>query len=140
MENIERHIELLNSHKLRKTPVRIEVLKYFLEKEDQALSHQDIEMAMDDSDRVTLYRTLKTFEGKGLIHQAIDGSGIQKFALCDHACNENHHFDDHPHFRCNKCDKTICMTNRIQHDFNLPSGYKVQSAHLVIQGLCNDCS
>ena len=63
---------LLNSFRLRSTPVREEILHLFLQK-DCALSHGDIESEIADYlDRVTVYRTLKTFSNKGLIHKVLD--------------------------------------------------------------------
>ena len=59
--------QLLHQHQLRKTPVRKEVLDVFLSR-SEAVSQQYIEQHFDAIDRVTLYRTLKTFEQKGIIH------------------------------------------------------------------------
>jgi len=72
---------LLIRYELRKTNIRKEVLESFISSEGRALSHSQLELMLEDTDRVTLYRTLKTFEQKGIIHQAVDGSGIMKFAL-----------------------------------------------------------
>ncbi|MEY3321815.1 MAG: hypothetical protein RLZZ417_1398, partial [Bacteroidota bacterium] len=58
---------LLKKHDLRLTQVRKEVLSVFLIKE-QALSQSDIENDLGKTDRITLYRTLRSFEDNGLIH------------------------------------------------------------------------
>ena len=56
---------LLKNFRLRSTPTRQEILHLFLKK-DYALSHSDIESEIaDDIDRVTVYRTLKTFFDRG---------------------------------------------------------------------------
>ena len=65
-------VTLLKHHDLRLTQVRKEVLSVFLKKE-QALSQSDIEENVGQIDRITLYRTLRSFEDNGLIHRAIDG-------------------------------------------------------------------
>jgi len=100
--------KILKQYQLRITSTRKQVLQLFLLKEGKALSHQHLENQMDDSDRVTLYRTLKTFQDNGLIHEVHDGSGMLKYALCHEACNHIEHFDNHAHFYCNSCKETIC--------------------------------
>ena len=59
-------VTLLKHHDLRLTQVRKEVLSVFLKKE-QALSQSDIEENVGQIDRITLYRTLRSFEDNGLI-------------------------------------------------------------------------
>ena len=62
---------LLKNFKLRSTPNRQEILELFLQR-NYALSHGDIEKEIDSQlDRVTLYRTLKTFLDRGLIHKSL---------------------------------------------------------------------
>ena len=66
-------IKLLKDSGLRKTEVRIKVLREFLIA-DRAYGQGDLEARFENLDRITLYRTLRTFEQKGIVHQAIDGS------------------------------------------------------------------
>ena len=88
---------LLKGFKLRSTPNRQEILHLFLKK-NHALSHGDIEKEIDNSlDRVTVYRTLKTFLDKGLIHKVLDDEGSLKYALCNEACTTAEHHHDHVH-------------------------------------------
>lgn len=107
---------------------------------DTALSHADIENTFSDEfDRVTIYRTLNSFLEKGLLHKVPDDSNIAKFALCKTNCNEHHHFDNHVHFKCEKCAKVQCF-----HDIAIPEipgikEYTIHSANLLIQGVCKDC-
>jgi Fur family ferric uptake transcriptional regulator len=78
---------LLKTFRLRSTPSRQEILHLFLNK-DYALSHGDIEKEINNElDRVTVYRTLKTFLDKGLIHKVLDDEGSLKYALCNDACS-----------------------------------------------------
>ena len=96
----DRAEHILSHHDLKKTSTRMEVLKYFLSK-TYALSHADIETAMiDQFDRVTLYRTLNTFEDKGITHRLLDPEGVARYALCADKCDEHDHKDDHIHFYC----------------------------------------
>ena len=131
-------IELLKKHGLRVTQTRLDVIGQFITSKE-AISSNDIESSIQNLDRITLYRTLKTFEEKGLIHQAIDGTQKPKFALCREACNENHHHDQHAHFHCSDCGKTICVE-----DVSIPpmpalSKVEIKTASLILQGRCEDC-
>ena len=130
---------LLKDFKLRATPTRQEILHLFIQKE-YALSHGDIENAISSSlDRVTVYRTLKTFLDKGLIHKVLDDEGSLKYALCNEACNQAGHHHDHVHFKCLKCGQTNCLQIEVP-PVKLPKGYKPKEVNLLIQGICDHCS
>src|SRR5687768_15039863 len=118
---------LLKSFRLRSTPTRQEILHLFLEK-DYALSHSDIESEIpDDIDRVTVYRTLKTFNDRGLIHKVLDDGGSLKYALCSEACSATRHRHEHVHFKCIRCGQTNCLDVDIPM-VKLPEGYKLKEA------------
>ena len=130
---------ILLDNKLKRTSVRLNVLNIFLDHEE-ALSHQDIESRIEHIDRITLYRTLRTFEEKGIIHKALDGSEKQKYALCQETCTEHEHQDEHPHFYCFQCGKTICLSKVTLPAIEPPEGYQLQQAHVVLQGICAECN
>jgi len=48
-----------------------------------------MELGLEKTDRVTLNRSIKTFEEHGVIHRIDNGTRITKFALCQPAfsCN-----------------------------------------------------
>ncbi len=137
MENKEA-IHLLENHSLRKTTIRVRVLDLFLNS-DEAISHSYLEDKLDDTDRVTLYRTLKAFEEKGLIHKAIDGTEVARYALCAGKCRHKHE-DDHAHFHCGTCGKTICLDEVNVPSIHLPLGFSQETAHLIIKGTCEKCT
>lgn len=130
---------LLKNHSLRITDVRKKVLYCFVEK-DVAWSHADIEVRLTkEYDRVTIYRTLNSFLEKGLLHKVFDDSGVAKFALCKHNCNEHQHNDNHVHFKCEVCSKVICF-----HDMEIPhlpvlKGFTIHQVNLLVQGVCPEC-
>lgn len=130
---------LLKSFSLRSTPSRQEILHLFLKK-DYALSHSDIESEIaDDIDRVTVYRTLKTFSDRGLIHKVLDDRGSLKYALCSEACSATGHRHEHVHFKCIRCGQTNCLDVDIPM-IKLPEGYKLKEVNLLVQGTCQNCS
>jgi Fur family transcriptional regulator, ferric uptake regulator len=131
--------QLLKDFRLRTTQTRQEILHLFLRR-DYALSHGDIEKEIDNSlDRVTVYRTLKTFLDKGLIHKVLDDEGSLKYALCNEACSVAGHHHNHVHFKCTKCGQTNCLTNVEIPAVKLPKGYKPNEINLLIQGVCEAC-
>lgn len=138
MNNNKEINNLLKHYNLRVTAVRKSVLSLFADKVKRGLSHNFIEKNIGNMDRVTLYRTLKTFEEKGLIHQVIDGTGTAKYALCDSACNHLQHFDNHAHFYCNSCNETICLDNT-KASFTAPKGFQLTETQIIMKGLCDSC-
>ena len=136
MKEIEKR---LNDNGVRPTAMRILIYKYIAEKE-VAVALTDIENAFAKADRTTLYRTLKTFEEKGIVHQIDDGTHISKFALCEPGCNCELEQDLHLHFHCTNCDETVCLTEQKIPHINLPDGYVAEDANLVLKGICEKCS
>lgn len=131
--------ELLQQYALRKTSCRLDVLALLLNNKS-ALAHSDIEKLLGDKyDRVTLYRTLHSFEEKGLAHSINDVSGAVKYALCQEACSHQQHHDNHMHFNCTTCGQTFCLNEVHIPSLDLPSGYKVHSLHFSAQGVCRTC-
>lgn len=133
-------IQKLEAHQLRKTAFRKDVLELFMVSEGRALSNQDLEEQLDKPDRITLYRTLKAFEEKGLIHLAVDRGGVSRYALCLADCTSHGHHDQHAHFHCLNCGKTICLEGKISIQADAPLGYEVVREKLVLEGACADCT
>ncbi|MEQ8420735.1 MAG: transcriptional repressor [Arenibacter algicola] len=136
MTEIEKKLE---NNGIRPTAMRILIYKFMAQKE-VAIALTDIEDAFVKAERTTLYRTLKTFEDKGIVHHIDDGTGISKYALCEQGCNCELDQDLHLHFHCSNCDKTVCLTDHKIPHINLPNGYIAEDANLVITGICEKCS
>ena len=133
-------VQILKDHKLRKTKFRIAVLDAFIQS-DNAMAQSDLEERIEgETDRITLYRTIKTFEQKGIVHKAIDGSAVPKFALCTEECSEHAHQDEHAHFHCLDCGQTICLEHVAVPKIKIPNGMIVEDAHLVLKGRCKNCN
>ncbi len=131
--------KLLKSHTLKKTSARIEMLKVFLNY-DYALSAKEIISHMKTShDRVTIYRTLSSFEKHGILHKASEDSHGVRYALCSHECPEGVHSDEHVHLICEKCSQTYCLE-----DVKIPKiedleKFLAQKVNYTINGLCVTC-
>ncbi|MDD4923142.1 MAG: transcriptional repressor [Bacteroidales bacterium] len=134
MDSIE---HILASRNIKPTAMRELVLKVLMAK-TSAINLSELENEFDKADRITLYRTLKTFEEKKLIHTIDDGTGSIKYALCKAGC-ECEPLDLHVHFYCTKCNKTFCLTDISIPDIPLPADFSVESTNMVVKGLCSAC-
>lgn len=126
---------------LRSTPCREAVLAQF-KAQQHALSQGEIETILSQQfDRVTIYRTLKTFLGQGLIHKVLDDLGGTKYALCKEWCHEggHAHAHDHVHFKCQTCGQTTCLEDVHIPSLTLPNNYLKIESNLLIQGICAGC-
>lgn len=128
---------ILIEKKIKPTAMRLLVLK-FLKQQDGAVSLADIEASFDQSDRVTIYRTVKTFESKGLLH-SITTNNVTQYALCSQGCDEDNHHDTHLHFVCSKCKKTICLTQVTIPKIEIPQGFQLDDIEVVAKGICKEC-
>jgi len=136
MNNIE---QLLESNDIRITAMRLLIYKFLAQKQ-VAVTLTDIENAFEKADRTTLYRTVKTFEEKAIVHQIDDGSGTTKYALCEESCNCEIETDLHLHFHCNNCKETICLTDHKIPKVKVPKGFVSENVNLVVKGVCDKCS
>jgi Fur family ferric uptake transcriptional regulator len=131
--------QILKDYELRTTTSRSAILRLFI-KNSFALSYSDIEREIAATfDRVTVYRTLKTFLDKGVIHKVLDDEGSLKYALCSEPCSTHEHHHEHVHFKCTKCGHTNCLEDVTIPIVRLPKGYIAQEVNLLIQGTCNKC-
>ena len=121
------------------TAMRILVLEFLL-KQTTAISLLDLEKAFTHSDRTTLYRTLKTFEEKGLVHEIKDGTETTKYALCAEACRTGSHYDLHLHFYCYSCKQTFCLPKYQVPDVSVPKSFQLKELNLIAKGICGSCS
>lgn len=130
----------LKEYELRHTGCREDILDVFY-KNQYALSHSDLEDTLNDRfDRVTIYRTLKTFLDKGIVHKVLDDIGGTKYALCKHSeCSHEEHHHDHVHFKCMQCGLTNCLEDVHIPAINLPQGYKRMEINMLVQGICPNC-
>ena len=127
----------LTTKNIQPTAMRLLVLKQLVESKT-AISLTELENSFENVDKVTLYRTLKTFEKKKLIHSVVDGSRAVKYALCEENC-ECEPQDQHVHFHCYNCGETFCLTNTRIPSLKIPSSFQANSVNMVYKGICANC-
>ena len=131
---------ILKNHRLRNTQNRSAILNVFVS-HDTAMSHADIEEEVGkDVDRVTIYRTLKSFLDHGIIHKVLDDEGGAKYAICNHECAPHAHHHNHVHFKCQSCGQMQCLEDLGIPEIALPEGYAAKEMDLLIQETCANCS
>lgn len=132
--------QLLEKNDLKKTKPRLSVLKILTSRET-ATSQPDLEEILGkDVDRVTLYRVLKTFEEKGIIHKIIDLNGTANYATCDESCTEHEHNDKHVHFNCTVCFNVYCLDELRVPTLSMPDGFTAAKVNLIVYGICDSCN
>ncbi|MFD1628676.1 Fur family transcriptional regulator [Pseudopedobacter beijingensis] len=130
---------LLEQKNIKPTAMRLLTVQCLVE-QDKAVSLNELEKLMHPADRITIYRTLKTFEKNGLLHSIDDGTGTQKFAMCDDSCDADNHNHVHVHFYCNTCLETSCLPKTKIPAIVLPDYFLSQEVNLVVKGTCAKCT
>lgn len=135
------HVDvILRKNQLSITGSRKKILELFLSSRG-ALAHADIERrAGEKFDRVTVYRTLQTFVDKGIIHSIPTADNSIRYALCKEDCKEGHHHDNHVHFICNTCERTICLDEVSVPEVILPKEFAAFQSQMVVTGVCQECT
>jgi len=129
-------VDILKQHARRITNHRV-VLMEFLMDCPKALMFSEIEEQLSvPIDRVTVYRTLQTFEDVGLVVKMVDRNGV-----CRYMFNHENHNDigTHPHLRCKSCDKVICLPRLPQEYLERLEKYEIDDLYFLMEGLCPDC-
>lgn len=129
-------LNILHQNRLKATPIRKAVLKTLMG-EGKSLSQQDLNQTLQLAfDRSTLFRTLNTFEEKGILHKVLDFQGIARYAFTPEEVEEEHH----AHFFCMCCHNIYCLDYSLTaKPISLPEGFKQQSIDLQVKGICANC-
>ncbi|TWP29868.1 transcriptional regulator [Apibacter muscae] len=126
----------LNYKNVKPTNMRILVYN-FLKNKKVALSLTEIENYFEYADRITIYRTLKTFEEKGLVH-SIQENNTSKYILCKEDCDEQLHNDWHLHLSCKICGETTCREEVVIPEI-LNVKFRIEEIHFSAKGICERC-
>lgn len=119
-------------------PTSMRILVYdFLISQHAALSLSEIENYFENADRTTIYRTLKTFEEKGIVH-SIQENATTKYILCHDGCDEKTHKDWHLHFYCKICKQTTCRED-ISFPEKIHGNIRIDEIRLFGKGICENC-
>lgn len=122
---------------LRRTPARLAVLAH-LQAMDRPSSHADLQAALAQVDDITLYRTLATLQGAGLIHRVLGIDGTWRYGA-NHpdrpGCPGNH-----AHFLCTVCGAMSCLSDQPMPHVQVPPGAVVEGRNFLVFGRCAQCA
>jgi Fur family ferric uptake transcriptional regulator len=129
---------MLKEAGLYRTEARVAILKVLL-KAVRPLRQDQIaeELASKTHNKVTIYRTLESLAGAGLVHRAFMQERAWHFELAHHCTARQ----CHPHFTCSNCGTTHCLKG-----FSVPmapksyKGFIIQHQQVKLEGLCPACA
>ena len=125
--------QILSNKELSITSSRINILDVLLQS-NVALSEKEIRIKLTDiCDRATIYRTLKLFNKKGLVHHIPSENNTSKYVIQKKP-------ENHLHFKCLTCNQITCLTGVRVSGYQLPIGYIQNEANFLISGTCNKCN
>ncbi len=132
--------EILDAKNIRKTPLRKQMLLFFLEKK-QPLSVPDMlqyfrKMGFSVS-KTSVYRQIARFEEKKIVHSAFLQKGEQFFEIM----GAHHH-----HFVCDRCESVECFADKnleialfdAQNSLSA-RGIQASGHQISFSGLCRSC-
>jgi Fur family ferric uptake transcriptional regulator len=132
-------VDILREHDLKHTKQRVRVLEE-IAMDSVAVSQPELEKKLGkEIDRVTLYRILSVYEDKGILHKIIDMNGTANYAVCNNACTEHHHHDEHVHFNCTNCLKIYCLEVNVPR-VKMPEGFIANTVNSIAYGICKKCN
>lgn len=128
---------LLSENGISPTPNRILVLGLLAHKQ-KPMSLADIEAGIGTLERSSIFRVLKLFRDKGLIHTIDDGSSITKYLLCD--IRQHSAIHSHAHFYCDRCRQIITIESPDFVPLKLPKGCTAHEINYIVHGICKHCT
>ena len=137
VQYLEQLKQLCTEHGIKLTHQRLEIFKELLSGEDHPSAEQVHKRLQEKLPTIaidTVYRTLATFDELGVVSKL-------------HVMNERTLFDTnltpHHHFVCTRCKKIKDVYWSAFDEASLPMSIEgmgeVQSRHLELHGVCNDC-
>jgi len=129
---------LLKIKKISETPFRKDVLAIFT-KYNNAIPLSVIEKELKEYNRITLYRTIKIFLEKGIIHEIAISGEDSNYAICKEECDTVTHNHQHIHFKCKNCGVIFCVEIDKFPIIILPK-YKIEQLEIQASGLCKTCN
>ena len=129
--------DFLRNKGISVTPLRMDVLSIFF-KYKNAISLSVLTEQLIDSNRITLYRTLKLFKEKGIIHEIVMNGEESKYAICQ-SCDTQVHEHKHVHFKCDLCKIVYCLEIENYPEIKA-KGFIFNSVEIQSTGVCINCS
>jgi Fur family ferric uptake transcriptional regulator len=132
--------QMLKPYGLKLTLPRLKVIEVFLANDKAVTYGEVLRLTEETFDRVTIYRTLKSFEDLGIIHRIVGANSSPNYALSGAGkTNTEKPRRQHLHFSCIKCNGVYCLDDHLVPQVILPDIYEVHSLNMIVIGICNKC-
>ena len=135
--NTNEHTSLLEGHGIKPTANRLLIVKA-LASQYHPVSVKDLEDSLLTLDKSSIFRVLTLFREHHLVHAIETGEGIVKYELCQ-SHNEEEDDDEHVHFYCERCHRTICLHDIPVPQIPVPEGYRAEGINVLVRGICERC-
>ena len=131
------HTSLLGDHGIKPTANRLLIVKALVS-QHHPVSVKDLEDSLLTLDKSSIFRVLTLFREHHLVHAIETGEGIVKYELCQ-SHNEEEDDDEHVHFYCERCHRTICLHDIPVPQIPVPEGYRAEGINVLVRGICECC-
>ena len=132
---------VLSRHGISRTKFRIDLLDLFFTVGGSLLIEDILKYFNNSINKVTVYRSLESFENQGLIHKVPDSNNLKRYSLCkEDECSTSSHNHSHGHFICYSCNQTYCVEDVKLPDFTSLKGFFVKELKLTLEGYCKGCT
>ena len=123
----------------RVTPQRAVILETIAHLDGHSSANDVFDLArkrLPGLNLVTVYRTLERLQRAGLIDLLSASGGSMRFSIRDRS-------NQHGHLQCRVCGSSseipAGLFNNILDDIEKRYRFKVESDHITLQGVCEDC-
>lgn len=124
---------ILKKYQINITKTRLLMLNTFLESGEPLTQNHFIGDSVLALDRTSIFRTLKLFARKKIIHRVPSTDGITRYLLQQASATV------HTSFICSSCRKVVPLKTLVLPEVELPKDFMQQNMEIVIDGLCNAC-
>lgn len=131
------YIPEIHARGFRMTPQRMAIMHVLRHAGGHLSPIQVFKLARKDLPTLTettVYRTLEFLAGQGFVLTAHLGNGKLAYELA---------LGNHHHLICRKCGRTVKIEHaplgRLYRQLESSTGYKLDSNHVTLFGLCPDC-
>ena len=144
---------LLLANGVRATGARSQVLMVLLDSK-RALSHLEVQSALPEMDRVTLYRALDCLTDAGIAHKISGDDRVFRYSTGSESTSVGsvagaQHAP--AHFKCTRCTRVFCLDDERHPELlyqqwqtrlqaALGPGFQSQEIELTIKGWCAECA
>ena len=126
---------ILSKHGISRTKFRIMLLSLFFASKKSLLIEDILQYFNYSINKVTVYRSLESFEKKGLIHKVPDRNNFKRYSLCkkeeSSMVSDTH---NHGHFICYSCNQTFCIEDVKSPDITYLKGFDIKELRLILEG------